>query len=182
VQNDSVYTEFSVNIGDVIAYDDDEAKSEVGEMFGNPLRGLNLCGHSSGDYTQTTACGDAGGDCMGMYAMKFKLAMGDTLYGASGCFMPSNYSPDEISYILYKDNEMVYEHFPGQQLSKSEFKTVRGMDDIRKDIFFGEYVTCLFDEPIIIEYGGTYWLAIKQKAQSGLELGGSGQGMGMITT
>jgi len=183
MENDSVYTEFSVNIGDVIAYDDDEAKSEVGEMFYIPDRGLNLCGHSSAEYTQTTACGEAGGDCVGMYAMKFQLARRDTLYGASGCFMPSNYSPDEISYVLYKDTVINYfAHLPGQLLSKSEIKTVRGIDNIRKDLYFGEYVTCLFDEPIIIEYGGTYWLAIKQKAQSGLELGGSGQGMGMIIT
>jgi hypothetical protein len=182
IQNDSVYTEFSVNIGDVIAYDDDEAKSEVGEMFYIPDRGLNLCGHSSAEYTQTTACGEAGGDCMGMYAMKFRLARKDTLYGASGCFMPSNFSPDEISYILYKDTVINSAHLPGQLLSNSEIKTVRGIDNIRKDLYFGEYVTCLFDEPIIIEYPGIYWLAIKQKAQSGLELGGSGQGMGIITT
>ncbi len=189
--NDTTYTDFTLRFGDVYAYDPAiTPRNDVPDgAFSNvPGRGLNLFGFAYGGsgsiYGPAGAyydenfygAGYIGGSGSGQIAMKFVLYQPDTIYGYKAFFGLLNQAFDDISLNIYRGNEQ-----PTTQVNGALAYKFRGYDDKRFDGFFDEYVTYLLKKPVVLE-AGTYWMAIGQMGETGLELGASKSRMGMRTT
>ncbi len=186
--NDTVYYDFELKIGDAIAYDDMQLVNDVEMESGNTDRGLSLSGYNHGGVGSVNtallyqsnpyAFGDHGGDKSGRIAVKFELVAADTIKGYQAFFQDLSMSPDHIAFSIHKDNNGVPENFT---ISGSQVNTLRGMDDIRNDYYYNNFATTLLDSPLFLEKG-TYWLAISQLGTTGLNLGAGGYRMGTRTT
>ena len=122
--------------------------------------------------------GYTGGNGSGQIASKFKLLRTDTILGFQAFFGSLNQSWDDISLAIYGD---AGGRGPGSIIPGSLIYKSRGFDDIREDYFLDEYVTYLYDTPLILP-SGTFWAVIGQLGETGLELGASKSRMGMRTT
>ncbi len=188
--NDTMSIEYTVRYGDDFAYDPvDNPVNNVPEFSGIVGRGLSLYGCSeggSGNLGGYQSGWDDGcsygymyggsGNSSGQIAMKFKLFTPDTIKGYRAYFGMLNGALDDIAFAIYADNGGL----PGNEVDSSRVFKIRGYDDIRKDIYFSEYVTYLLPKPIVLQ-AGTYWAAITQLGETGLELGASSYNTGMRT-
>jgi len=174
--NDTLYTEFSIYLGDVIAYDPPDAKNDVPEFSGIYDRGLDMFAISSGDYSEDAAFGVKDGSGSGEIAMKFQLFATDTIYGYQAWFENHGFCND-VSFGLYMNSNGL----PGSPIPNTVMYKHRGMDDLDGKSKLSAYSTYLYDKPIILP-AGTYWATVAQIGDNGFELGGSAARMGMVTT
>ncbi len=189
--NDTNYTFIELRFGDVFAYDPAQnPRNDVpdAQFTGLPGRGLNLWGFAYGGMGSSNGyaggfnelvhgAGYIGGSGSGQIAMRFTLNQRDTVYGYKAFFGPMNQSFDDISLALYRDAGRQ----PSSLVQGSLVYKFRGFDDIRRDAFWDEYVTYLLPEPVVLD-AGSYWMAIGQLGETGLELGASKSRMGMRVT
>jgi hypothetical protein len=115
----------------------------------------------------------------GEIATKFVVGAKDNLSGVRATFAGANQAFDDISFTVYNDNNGV----PGNLKYGTMFgrrmmsKTPGGTETY---VPVGSPVLYQFPTPISLEKG-TYWIAIGQLGETGLELAGSAQSMGMRT-
>ncbi len=190
--NDTTYKDITIKFGDAFAYDPvDNPRNDVpGAAFsGTPGRGLNLYGFAVGGngndrgprqiYNEDVwGAGFVGGNGSGQIAVRFNLLSNDTIYGFQAFFGLLNQDWDNIRFAVYSD---AGGRQPGTEVPGSVIFKSRGYDDIRDDFFWNEYVTYLYDTPLVLE-SGTYWATIAQLGETGLELGASKSRVGMRTT
>ncbi len=191
--NDTTFKEITIRFGDAFAYDPvDNPQNNVPEAaFSNtPGRGLNMFGFAYGasgndrgpreTYNEDVfGAGYVGGSGSGRIAAKFELMRSDTIYGFRVFFGTLNQAWDDISLSVFTD---VGGQQPGTQIPGSNIWRQRGFDDLRNDYFWGEYMTYAYDGDPLILPSGTYWVAITQLGETGLELGASKSRVGMRTT
>jgi hypothetical protein len=188
--NDTNFTMVKLDFGDVFAYDPAQnPRNDVPDnaFTGIPGRGLNIFGFAYGGrgningpvggYDENNyGAGYVGGSGSGQIAMKFTLNQRDTVYGYNAFFGPLNQAFDDISLAIYRDA-----NGPSMMVQNSLVYKFRGFDDIRRDAFWDEYVTYLLPQPLVLD-AGTYWMAIGQLGETGLELGASKTRVGMRIT
>jgi len=190
--NDTTYTDVVLKFGDVFAYDPAQnPRNDVPDnsFTGIPGRGLNMFGFNFGGYgsvggpsggydENNYGGGYVGGSGSGQIAMKFQLFQPDTVYGYEAFYGTLNQALDDISLAIYVDANGQ----PSQQMVQgSLLYKFRGFDDIRKQPFFDQYVTYQMNKPLVLP-AGSYWMAIGQMGETGLELGASKSRVGMRTT
>ncbi|MCX6156092.1 MAG: T9SS type A sorting domain-containing protein [Candidatus Kapabacteria bacterium] len=199
--NDTTYSEVTINFGDCFAYDPVENPQNDVPVFTSPFNngtpiygsGLNLSGYPIGGMGTNVPfatppwildyeTGVSGGDGSGQIAMKFVLTNADTLKGYQAYFGGKNSSPDDISFAAFKDKQDL---IPDSVIiPNSKIYRQRAVSDLDSYKFsLNSYVTYLYpkSQPIILS-PGIYWIAIGQLGQTGFELGGSAYNMGMRTT
>ena len=110
--------------------------------------------------------------------MKFELLQADTVYGYDALFGTINQSPDHIALSIYKGQ--ADSDIPSEEITSSRLDRQRGRDDRTDKLVYGEYVRYLLKKGIVLPKG-TYWIAIAQLGETGLELGGSKQRTGLRT-
>ena len=202
--NDTNYTDMSLTLSTVFAYDGvssywdpylgnlfegqtpvNSVSSEVAPGLG---RGLTLFGSNFGGANSqrqisftTDRAGVPTGNGSGEIAMKFTLNNPDTVRGYQAYFGSLNASPEWILFRLISDNGST----PGNETELGSEIVGQRMrmyvdGEILPNILPNQYVTYILDEPLPLDPGG-YWLSIAQLNQTGLELGGSANRMGMRT-
>ncbi|MBM2814271.1 MAG: FlgD ig protein [Ignavibacteria bacterium] len=192
--NDSTYTTVRIRFGDVFSYDPpDNATNDVPDLAftGVAGKGLNLFGFAvggngsiygpSGGYDEVNwGSGWVGGSGSGQVAVKFELVNTDTIYGYQAFWGTLNQAMDDIALAIYDDQGGVQ---PNQPKAGSVLYRQRGLDAIRNEPFWNEYVTYLYpkNQPLVLP-AGTYWAVIAQLGETGMELGASKSRMGMRTT
>jgi hypothetical protein len=190
--NDTTYFDVNLRFGDAMAYDPaDNPRNDVEDgAFTNIItRGLNLAALADGgtgnifgwqgnwDKVQSEA-GYNGGSCPGQIAVKFTLSTFDTLFGYQAFFVGGCGGLDDIGLAIYKDKDG---NQPGERIPNSLIYRQRTWDDIKNEPCLYEYMTYLYKVPILLP-AGTYWSAISQMGETGLELAASKSRMGMKTT
>jgi len=191
-RNDTNFSFVTLKFGDVFAYDPEQnPRNDVPDnaFTGIPGSGLRLFGFAyggmgnvngnSGGYDENNyGAGYVGGSGSGQIAMKFTLYQRDTIYGYSAFFASLNQAFDDIACAVYRDAN-------GQPSSTRVPNTLiyklRAFDDIRRDGFWDEYTTYMLPEPVVLD-AGSYWYAVSQLGETGLELGASKSRMGMRVT
>jgi hypothetical protein len=185
--NDLTYKDVTLTFSDVFAYDPNadqpinsvQAEGSPANMPGG--RGMTLFGSNWGGpgfNLVDDRAGAATGNGSGQIAVKFTLLNTDTLRGYRALFGNLNFAPDFITLSVYDNGGRV----PGQEIiAGTQILRRRLIDDITGQISAGTYVTYLLPEPVELA-PGTYWLAIAQMGQNGLELGGSASRSGMRVT
>ncbi len=188
--NDTNYIDINLRFGPYFAYDQPtNPRNDVpdAQFAGIPGRGLNLFGFASGangsvygpstSYNYQLAVGYEGGNGSGQIAMKFTLQQQDTVYGYQAFFGEQNQAPDYISFSIYSGKDQ-----PTSLIGGSTIYTLRAWDfDADTGGAVGKYLTYRLPKPVILQ-SGTYWMAISQLGETGLELGASKYRMGMRTT
>ncbi|MCX6155175.1 MAG: hypothetical protein NT007_13560 [Candidatus Kapabacteria bacterium] len=200
-KNDTTYSEVTLNFGNYFAYDPVSNPQNDVPTFTSPFndgqiiygRGLNLSGYQIGGmgsnvpfasppWIKDYEFGTTGGDGSGQFAMKFQLLAADTIYGYQALYGKKNQAPDDVSVGTYQDQGNVQ---PGQLIPNSQLYRQRGVDDSKggQNGIFDAYVTYLMPskQPLILN-AGTYWIALAQLGETGIELGASQNNMGMRTT
>jgi len=184
--NDTNFTFIKLKFGDVFAYDPAQnPRNDVPDaaFTSTPGRGLNLFGFAVGGmgsingptsvYNESSfGAGFVGGSGSGRIAMKFTLNQRDTVYGYKAFFGSLNQSFNDISFSILDQRGII----PGSFIYK-----YRGIDDVRHKEFWNQYVTYLLPKPVVLD-AGTYWMAIAQLGETGLELGASKTRVGMRIT
>jgi len=191
-RNDTNFSFVTLKFGDVFAYDPAQnPRNDVPDnaFTGIPGSGLRLFGFAyggqgsssgnSGGYDENNyGAGYVGGSGSGQIAMKFTLYQRDTIYGYNAFYGSLNQAFDDVSLAVYRDAN-------GQPSStrvpNSLIYKFRGFDDIRHEGFWDEYVTYLLPAPVVLD-AGSYWYAIGQLGETGIELGASKARMGMRIT
>ncbi|MDC1067610.1 FlgD immunoglobulin-like domain containing protein [Candidatus Kapabacteria bacterium] len=191
-RNDTTYYDWSVEFGDDFAYDPiGNPTNDVSGELNKPLgRGLNFFGSASGgnfayayDNVQNAA-GVTGGSGSGQVAMKFVLTNADTLYGYKAFFGTLNQARDDIQFSLFSGDNT-----PGQLIAEGNLVRLRGQSDIEVDangeplVSFDEYVDYRIPNGNgIVLQPGSYWIALAQLGETGLELAASKARGGMRIT
>ncbi|PKL79968.1 MAG: hypothetical protein CVV25_05825 [Ignavibacteriae bacterium HGW-Ignavibacteriae-4] len=188
--NDTTYTDFTIKFGSTFAYDPiDNPSNDIGGGAFPAGRGLNIEAYGyggrgsvngqSGGYDELTfGSGYVGGSISGQLAMKFELLQADTIYGYDALFGTINQAPDHIALSIYKGRADL--DIPTEEMLESRLDRTRGRDDRTDKLEFGKYVRYLMPKGIVLPKG-TYWIAIAQLGETGLELGGSKQRTGLRT-
>lgn len=205
--NDTNYTDIQIVMSTVFAYDNvsqyfdpllgnmfegSEPLNSVSEDIGLPGAGLNLYGSNWSGPNDIDFLNDRAGTRQGTVgsnvimgsgdiSMKFTLNNPDTLRGYQAFFGSLNSSPDWIEFRLMEDNDQLPGklEIPGSKLVAQRMRFyING--EIQTDIFPNNYITYVLDEPLPLPRG-SYWVAIAQLGQTGLELGASADRMGMRT-
>lgn len=187
--NDTTYTDFEVTFGETFAYDPiDNPRNDIGGGTFPTGRGLNLQGYNYGGTTAGAnsyneslhGAGYIGGSISGQIAMKFELLQTDTIYGYEALFGTINQAPDAIALAIYNGNKDI--NVPQGLRTESVIDRDRGRDDRTDERKYGEYVRYILPKnQRQILPPGTYWMAISQLGETGLELGGSRQRAGLRT-
>jgi hypothetical protein len=178
-QYDTNFAKLELLFGESYAYNDiDNPNSYVHEETNNPWRGLSLTASSDGTGSDASAYGINGGSGDGQIAMKFELFEKDTMYGYQGYYSSSNDAQDDILYRTYKNDT---NNLPGDMLENSKLMVNKLWDYIKKEHSKERYNTALFKTPLILE-SGIYWISVRQRGETGLNLGGSRDRMGMMIT
>ncbi len=192
--NDTTFTYVDLTFGNVFAYEPDNAQNDVetNAFTGSTGRGLNLYASNTGGIgtnmyqsgwdPDQDAAGANSGSGSGQIAMKFVLDNQDTLRGFQALFGRKNMAPDYIRFSAYRDNN----DLPSVEINGTLLTAQRGMRDLDQygqpvqanDPGWESYGTYLLDSPVILP-PGTYWIAIAQLGETGLELGASKSRMGM---
>lgn len=195
-QNNTQYTDFPLRLGPTYAYDPASSPSgtnDVPTLSTYPGKGLNTLGTFE-DGVNESPYGAASGIPFttgrlgsGSFAANFPIYVTDTVKGFTAYYGSMNQSPDEVTYLLYRNN-------PGQAPSAvilpSKRPAKRGQGfrmngaqvaDPNYPYTFDEYVTFLLDTPVVLT-PGNYYVAVEQMGEDGIELGGSGYHMGQVTT
>lgn len=197
--NDTTYSFYTLRYGPVFAYDPPTARNDVPDFTqgatGNRVdgRGLNTEAYSSGlwpnfstagtfgaDFTSADgrlAFGPESGSASGQFAMRFQLLTQDTVKGFQAWMSEVNQSPDPIAFALYRGADAPQ----AQPIAGTKIGKQRGYDDVRKDLFYGQYTTYLFDKPVILP-PGEYWASVAQLGLDGVSLGASRARVGQVIT
>jgi hypothetical protein len=123
------------------------------------------------------AFGPESGSASGQFAMRFQLLSQDTIKGFQAWMGEVNQSPDPISFALYRGGDAPQ----AQPIAGTKIGKQRGFDDVRKDLFYGQYTTYLFDKPVVLA-PGEYWASVAQLGLDGLALGASRARVGQMVT
>jgi hypothetical protein len=178
-QNDTNYTTVNINFGPMMAYhpikdlsDIRQADNNVEEQYGRKGKGLSIYGYKLGGvgtswYPEPFEYGDDGGSSSGQIAMKFELFQEDTLFGYGAYFGSKNSAPDHITYRLYEGL-----NYPAVEVPGSVMFSKRGYDAISNFTHWDKFVFDSLKTPIVLKKG-TYWVAVSQLGEDGLELGAS---------
>ncbi len=195
--NDTTFTYVDLKFGNVFAYEPENAQNDVeSRFFTNSLgRGLNLYASNTGGIGANTyqsgwhpdqdAAGVNSGNGAGQIAMKFVLRNQDTLRGYQAMFANKNQAPDHIRFLCYEDSQ----DLPAVVVQGTLLPAQRGMRDLDQfgqpvnpnDPGWNQYGTYLLDNPVVLA-PGTYWIAIAQLGETGMELAASKSRMGMRST
>jgi hypothetical protein len=197
--NDTTYSFYTLRYGPVFAYEPPTARNDVPDFTQGATgsrvdgRGLNTEAYSSGlwpnfstqgtfgaDFTSADgrlAFGPEAGSASGQFAMRFQLLQQDTIKGFQAWMAEVNQSPDPIAFALYKGQDAPQ----AQPIAGSKINKQRGYDDIRKDLFYGQYTTYLFDVPVVLP-PGEYWASVAQLGLDGISLGASKSRVGQQIT
>ena len=179
--NDTTYSDFTLNVGRVFAYDPADAEPSNSSMLG--ANGLNFLlpqlpsgqPRSGPTWDQVVDTrGSVGGSGSGAVAMKFTLLNSDTLRGFSVLWATMNQAADQITMSLYDGAERL----PLSNNLLRRVITTRGGPGLQNA--YGRYVDYVFTEPIPLR-SGTYWISISQDGETGMELGASSSRGGMRT-
>jgi len=182
--NDTNFTNLQLRFGESFAYDPiiDQPKSNVQDFTRIAGRGLNFfaSSYTSGNgwpawNSVEDAAGVTGGNGSGQLAVKFTVLNADTLRGYETFFTGLSLSPEPIQVMVYKDKGGV----PGDIQSivnGTWYQTTRGYNNI---LGFERYVK--LDIPPVELQPGTYWVAVCQLGEYGLNLGASASRSGMRT-
>lgn len=187
--NDTNFTKVTLRFGDVYAYDPptNQPISNVARFTGLGGRGLNFAasnytGHANisnanfhGWDPIRDAAGVTGGDMSGQIAVRFNVLNIDTVKGFQTLFTGLSQSPEPIQVMIYKDQGGI----PGTIIPGTWLATVRGYGDL---LGFERYVTLEIPGKGVELQPGTYWVAISQLGEYGLNLGASASRMGLRTT
>lgn len=187
--NDTNYIDVTLRFGEYFAYDQPtNPRNDVpdAQFAGIPGRGLNLFGFAYGGtgsvygpsstYNYQYAVGYEGGNGSGQIAMRFTLQQQDTIYGYQAFFGEQNQSPDYIAFSIYTGKDQ-----PTSLVANSTMYTLRAWDFEGDSVAVNRYLTYRLTKPIILQ-SGTYWMAIAQLGETGMELGASKYRMGMRIT
>ena len=187
--NDTTYSFYNLRYGPVFAYDPPTARNDVPDFTQQATgsrvdgRGLNTEAYSGGTWPNAgsidgrLAFGPESGSASGQFAMRFQLLSQDTIKGFQAWMGEVNQSPDPISFALYRGGDAPQ----AQPIAGSKIGKQRGFDDVRKDLFYGQYTTYLFDKPVVLA-PGEYWASIAQLGLDGLALGASRSRVGQMVT
>lgn len=188
-RNDTTYSEVNMVFGPVMAYHPIQnannfyqATNDVAAMTQIYGRGLTIYGYKLGgvgtNWSLLYEIGDEGGDGgSGQIAMRFILTREDTIKGYGAFFDYKNQSPDHITYRMYEGEDV-----PQNLIPNSIIQSKRGYDErTGKDLVFGQFVFDMLDEPIVLPKG-SYWVAVGQLGEDGIELGASKSRVGMRST
>ncbi|MBQ6269166.1 MAG: T9SS type A sorting domain-containing protein [Bacteroidetes bacterium] len=124
--------------------------------------------------------GPVDGVLSGQIAMKITLSASDSLQGFKAMFAEANQAFDDISFAVYRDANDV----PGTQVGKTLYarrllsKTAAGVE--ATEPVLNKYVSYELPTKIALDKG-TYWIAIAQRGETGIELAASAQRMAMRT-
>ena len=127
--------------------------------------------------------GPINGVLSGQIAMKFVLSASDTIRGFKANFAKANQAFDDISFAVYNDAG----GRPGTAVGNTLYARrllAKNSDGIEsRDPVVEKYVLYELPEGEGIPLNkGTYWIAIAQRGETGLELSASGQRMAMRTS
>ncbi len=183
--NDTNFTIFTLRFGESYAYDpiSSNTRSDV-SSFTTPGRGLNLPGYNftgSGSFANPqnydpinhAAGSTAGTGGSGEFAVKFNILNKDTLRGFETYFTQLSFAPDPIQILVWTDAGGK----PQDIVVGSHAQTSRMYGNLTGA---ERYVRIQYNNPIELQ-PGTYWAAIAQLGETGLELGGKASRMGMRT-
>jgi hypothetical protein len=193
--NDTTYTDVKIQFGDQFAYDHDplNPNNDVEDEMNITGRGLTLFGSNYAEaiggrnFTVEDRAGTQVGDGSGQIAMKFRVLNSDTLRGIRAFFGSLNSYPDYMRLRLYDNRTVVSKYNTTDSIDKpdsimAEMLRLRGINDGDNVIRTNEFVTYLFDEPMILQKG-TYWISIEQQSgKRGLHLGASASRSGTRIT
>ncbi|MFM8457180.1 MAG: FlgD immunoglobulin-like domain containing protein, partial [Ignavibacteria bacterium] len=187
--NDTTYSFYNLRYGPVFAYDPPTARNDVPDFTQQATgsrvdgRGLNTEAYSAGVWPNSgsidgrLAFGPEAGSASGQFAMRFQLLTQDTIKGFQAWMGEVNQSPDPISFALYRGGDAPQ----AQPIAGTKIGKQRGFDDVRKDLFYGQYTTYLFDKPVVLA-PGEYWASVAQLGLDGLALGASKARVGQMVT
>jgi hypothetical protein len=187
--NDTTYSFYNLRYGPVFAYDPPTARNDVPDFTQQATgsrvdgRGLNTEAYSGGTWPNAgsidgrLAFGPESGSASGQFAMRFQLLSQDTIKGFQAWMGEVNQSPDPISFSLYRGGDAPQ----AQPIAGTKIGKQRGFDDVRKDLFYGQYTTYLFDKPVVLA-PGEYWASVAQLGLDGLALGASRARVGQMVT
>ncbi len=125
--------------------------------------------------------GPIDGVLSGQIAVKFTLSATDSLKGFKAYFTEANQAFDDISFAVYRNST---NDVPSTQVGNTLLarrllsKTAAGVESSTPVV--GSYVNYELPQQLVLEKG-TYWVAIAQRGETGLELGASSQRMAMRT-
>lgn len=130
--------------------------------------------------------GPINGVLSGQIAVKFVLSASDTIRGAIAMFANANQAFDDIAFSVYPNTATDVP--ASNKIANSETLYARRLlaknslgEESITPAKAGEYVTYEFEKPLYLEKG-TYWIAIAQLGETGIELAASGSRMAMKTT
>jgi hypothetical protein len=187
--NDTTYSFYNLRYGPVFAYDPPTARNDVPDFTQQATgsrvdgRGLNTEAYSGGTWPNAgsidgrLAFGPEAGSASGQFAMRFQLLTQDTIKGFQAWMGEVNQSPDPISFALYRGGDAPQ----AQPIAGTKIGKQRGFDDIRQDLFYGQYTTYLFDNPVVLP-PGEYWASVAQLGLDGIALGASRARVGQMIT
>ncbi len=176
--DNGTYTKFDLNVetvdGAIQEFAYDHAGLTPGPNSGNDWPGIvQLVGQG---------IGFNGND--GSFAMKFKLATKDTLYGVRVYFANANQSPDYIRLsVMYGDPSTCT---PGDTVLQEGVQAT--MQAQRGGGYFNQFWPYYFPHPIILTGGadagsnkGIYWMSVSQLSLNNMMMGGDvSRGGGLI--
>lgn len=188
--NDSTYTDFTLRLGPVFAYDD--GSNEVPTFSGITGKGLNLIPNSNGvpltqDAQATQPFGAVGGVSSGTLAMEFRVYQSDTIRGFQAYYATANQSPDYVRYAIHQQSAGTSAGVKPADPMPASIRYARRGEGIPstptpgQQYSFGKFVTFMLDTPLAVT-PGLYYVSVAQLGETGLELGGDASRMGQVTT
>jgi hypothetical protein len=191
-RNDITWSNFELRLGDVFAYD--PISATINNVQDNDFTGIsgkgltlwasayggtgNRAAYTTGSYDEIVhGTGNLYAAGNGQIAVRFQLYQADTIKGYKVYFANLNMAPDQISIRIYDNSNGT----PGQEFTNTIIYRQRLWDDVRQNYYASEYVTYLVDNPIVLP-AGTYWAAIAQLANTGIQLGATKSRSGLRTT
>jgi len=187
-ENDYNYTDVTIRISDVFAYDPptEFPINDVSTLVGPAGRGLSTWGSNwqgSNTIPHIDYQSDRAGPLFasmsgGSIAMKFELHNTDTLRGFRAVFGSLNQAPDYIQIRVLNSAGLTpgSEIIPGTNMLKQ-----RGVDDVTGVLTFDNWVTYLFPQPVELK-AGAYWISISQLSNAGFALAASASRAGARIT
>ncbi|MFC2130034.1 T9SS type A sorting domain-containing protein [Bacteroidota bacterium] len=183
-ENNYLINFLELHFDDFYAFDNPEPQNDVEIETSGEITGISLYGYSDGIDSHISSYGFPKGNGSGQIAVRFE-AYRDTIYGFQVYFPDVSQSPDEIVFSVYYNDST---NLPGGMLPASFMKRKTAFDELSGENKESGYITYLYGSdadttqtPLFLDYG-TYWIALSQLDEQGLNLGASGHRMGMVTT
>ncbi len=170
-QDDGTYSQFALGVdqspGSVQEFAYDNGGMDPGHNVGNDLPSIwqGFTGMGAGFTSEN-----------GSFAMKFKLAVKDTLYGVRVYFASANQAPDAIRIsILNGDPNSCT---PGDTVLQEGVRST--MEAVRGGGSFDQWWPYYFPKPIVLPGGadggatrGVYWASVSQLSLDDMMMGGN---------